>query len=241
MMRTESGFLARFKGVGAYKAVRENSEGAAMTYWLHTREGSYTRLKESEFKRRMKSEYGENRATLLCSAADSVCMKVRPIAGLTPGVYAEGSDARAPLFLVPEFVTMAPPPAADDPPEKFKALAEEWRRSQDPDERRRISDTMQRIFEEVRDAAVCPRMRFEPWRLLDGPERRQFREFPSDDHRKMFRTAGGLLWTSQPYSYDPEEIVGFAHFHRLKVTISPNWSWWNPGRTTLMEWRRQDS
>jgi hypothetical protein len=144
---------------------------------------------------------------------------------------------------VPEFVSAVDPPSAEGPPAEFQRLSEElviliettddgWSKCE---ERREISIAMIQIYQSVRmvkeDPKISSRRRF--------LERREdLRRMPDNDHCWIFRNDHGLIWTSQPYGYDAAAVVGFAHYHGLSVTISPKWSWWFPGKTTLIEWRK---
>jgi hypothetical protein len=216
-------------------AVTEWGPSLKPTYWLRMEDGNFRAFNSREFRRQAKIRAGTSirKVEELMCRAEKVGVKIQPMAGLKPGIY----TAKDKRWLVPRFVALTTPPAADDPPPEFAKLAAELAECQDSARDLKLSEQLLRIYAEVRKVEVYPKR--DPWlRLLNI--RNRLDGFPFDDHRRMFRGKQGFIWTSQPYGYDHHllpEIVGFAGVYGLTVNISPKWSWYYPGKTVLIEWR----
>ncbi len=218
----------------AVSEVRNNVSGPI---WLQMEDKSFRRIPAKHFGYYARQRSGRSGLTQLGLEAASNPVVVYPVAGREPGLYRCGDKN----LLIPSFVKPRELPAAEDPPEEFQRLHNdiaELMASGEREDKAKITigkSTLLKMFCELRGVAA-EGLENNPWAL--SKERRRPTGFPGDDHGQMFRGPSKVIWTSQPYSVDADEIVGFAELHKLSVTVSPKWSWHCPGSSMLIEWTR---
>jgi hypothetical protein len=201
------------------------------TYWLPSADGNFRPCTLKELRLHGKRE-GKTLQEIEFRARE-FRVEIKPMAGVRPGVYAVEKRHQ----LEPQYVSFCAPPPAADPPDEFHELANVWLNCKDPSRQRETKEEMVRIYAKVNHAKEYPSLN--PWLMLG--KKKVPGGFPLDDHGRMFQNDEGFIWTSQPYGYtdyELAEIIGFAHYHGLTINISPNWSWHSPGKTVLLEWRK---
>jgi hypothetical protein len=217
------------------EAVLEKTSSLRQIFWLRQADGGFTPMRRGKFCSQVKvKEAGKNAEEFLSRALNNR-VKILITAGLQAGVYA-GPKGH---FLVPQFTPLAAPLETEDPPAEFQSLSQEllgvMNGAGEANRREQLRNRMVEIYKEVRGVEACKEPR-NPWRLLgvkDSPS-----AAPNDERAAMFTGAQGFIRTCQSHGYDVPDVVGFARFHRLSVTVSPKWTWYFPGRTVLIEWRK---
>jgi hypothetical protein len=210
-------------------------DSPSYSFWLRQFDGSFIPMGRSKFCSQVRSRKIASGTEEFLHRALRNRVKILKTAGLQPGVYA-GPKGR---FLVPQFVPMVAPAEAADPPAEFQKLSEELlsivNKPSEASRQQQLRARMIQIYQEVRGVEACRAVRY-PWRLLgmkDNP-----RSSPNDEHSAMFKGPQGFIRTCQPYGLDLPDVVGFAHFHNLSVSVSPKWTWYRPTRSLLVEWRK---
>lgn len=230
-------------------AVVEEGDPGRRHYWLRQENGNYRPLKSQDLRLHAGYMYGMEAAREIKFKANSLPVSIRFLAGVLPAVYRDGMEE----FLVPEFLPIGRLPAADNPPAEFRKLSRSLLKLMEggqnvSDEARKTRKRMIEIYKEVRQVTTLGCGRSvpinHPWRVLGMNYRAG--GFPCDDHTDSFRLtrfagrrgSDGIIWTSQPYGHDASAIIGFAHQHKLTVTVSMKWGWHYPGKTPLIEWSK---
>jgi hypothetical protein len=219
----------------ALEAVIEKTDSLRQIFWLRQADGGFTPMGRGKFCSQVKVKAARKDADEFLRRALNNRVKILITAGLQAGVYA-GPKGH---FLVPQFIPLAAPLELEDPPTEFQSLSQELLSiisgAGEANRREQLRTRMIQIYKEIRGVEACKEGK-NPWRLLgikDNPS-----SAPNDERAAMFKGAQGFIRTCQSHGYDGPDVVGFAHFHRLSVTVSPKWTWYYPSRTVLIEWRK---
>jgi len=217
------------------EAVLQKTDSLTQTFWLRQADGCFTAMGRGKFCSQVKVKApGKNPQEFLLRALNNR-VKVVITAGLQAGVYA-GAKGR---FLVPQFVPLAALLEAEAPPAEFQSLSQEllsiMSAAGEANRREQLRARMVEIYKEVRGVEACKKVK-NPWHLLGVREKPS--SPPNDERSEMFKGVQGFIRTCQSHGCDVPNVVGFAHFHHLSVTVSPKWTWHFPGRTVLIEWRK---